>query len=212
MRGEERISSADMRRCGSSAWPTNVEAGSKSNSAVRMIGFKTLPARCESAIMGSRVGEPLSLSISCGRRAAPRGELMLVLKTGSVVARLGASEATVGDAIFCVAMVLVFEMRVLRGANRCSRAGTLVGSAGLLADRAAFSSFVGSTKRLPTVATFPGAFTPSDGPRTLRHLLSPPHGSPHWRRLFLDRLSHPQARPGRALRICPRRTGSLNRN
>src|SRR3981189_2759594 len=122
-----------MRRCGSSAWPTNVEAGAKSNSAVRMIGFKTLPARCESAIMGSRVGEPLSLSISCGRRAAPRGELMLVLKTDAVVARLGASEATVGDAIFCLAMELVFEMRLLRGANRCSRAGTLVGSAGLLA-------------------------------------------------------------------------------
>jgi hypothetical protein len=89
---------------------------------------------------------------------------MLVLKTGSVVARLGASEATVGDAISCVAMVLVFEMRLLCGANRCSRAGTLVGSAGLLVDRAAFSSFVGSTMRLSTVATFPGALAPSDGP------------------------------------------------
>jgi len=73
-----------------------------------MIGFKTLLARCGRGIPGSGGGETVS---------------------SSPLMRPGSGAAMVGDAVAGVAIVLAFETRFSRGADRCGRAGTLVGSA-----------------------------------------------------------------------------------
>ena len=136
----------------------------QSNNAVRMIGFKTLPARCEPAIKRSGGGEtPSSRPTSCDRGDASRDEFASVLKNRSVVARPGSGGTTVSDAISGVAIVLAFKMGLSRWADRCSCAGTLIGSASLSTGGAAFSSFVLSTMRLPSAATGPSALTTSDG-------------------------------------------------
>jgi hypothetical protein len=122
--------------------------------------IQNLPARRQPVIKRSSGDEtPLSRLISCSRGDASRGEFAFALKNRSVVARPSSGEATVSDASSVIAIVFVFEMGLSRSADRCSRAGTLVGSASLSTGDAAFSSFVQSTMRLPMAAT-----TTSDGP------------------------------------------------
>jgi hypothetical protein len=151
-----------VRRLGSLAWPTSAKDGFKSDNAALMIGFKILAARGEPLIKGPSGGEtPLSREVSCGCGDASSGEGAFEPKNRSVVTWPTSREATVKTAVSGAGIVLVFKIGFLRGADWCSRAGTLVGSAGMSAAGEAFSSVVLSTMRPPTAAA--GAFTTSDG-------------------------------------------------
>lgn len=128
------------------------ERGPTNNNAVWMIGFRSLPAKCEPLLAGSS-----------GVGAAPGDDSVLISTARSTDGRPISAEAAVADTISGTTIAFALGMRFPRG-GLCCRVMTLASSADLSPGCAAFSSFALSTTRLPIVPAASGAFTTFDGP------------------------------------------------